>query len=210
MPVGAIIGGVASVAGGAMQAGAASSAADKQQQAADEARKLQYEMFQQQREDQGPWRQAGARALGQLADPAFQKDFSMTDFQQDPGYKFRMQQGQQAIERSAAARGMTQSGAQLKALAQYGQDLGAQEYQSAYDRFNADRTRRFNRLSSIAGLGQTANQQIGAAGQAYGKSAAGLMTGAANAQGAAGIAQANAWGGALGNIAKIGMQQWGS
>lgn len=56
-------------------------------------------------------------------------------FQKDPGYDFRMQEGQNAIESSAAARGGQLSGATLKALAKYGQDYASNEYQNAYGRY---------------------------------------------------------------------------
>jgi hypothetical protein len=57
------------------------------------------------------------------------------NFQADPGYQFRMQEGQKAIEGSAAARGTQLSGATMKALAKYGQNLASDEYGKAYDRF---------------------------------------------------------------------------
>src|SRR3990167_9690943 len=49
-------------------------------------------------------------------------------FEQDPGYQFRLQQGEQALGRSAAARGGRLGGAQLKALADYGQGMASQEF----------------------------------------------------------------------------------
>ena len=52
----------------------------------------------------------------------------------NPSYQFRFGQGQQAIDRSAAARGMLRTGGTLKDLAQYGQNFASQEYESAYDR----------------------------------------------------------------------------
>lgn len=200
-----VVGGVGSLVGSKMQSDAARDAADKQVDAAREANALQEKIYHQNRADQEPWRQAGAGALSQLGNADFQRDFSMADYQQDPGYEFRMREGQKALERSAAARGGLQSGGTLKALSRYGQDYASNEYQNAYNRFNADRDRRFNRLSSIAGLGQTANSQIGVAGQNYANNMGNNLMGAANAQGAAGIASANAWGNSLSNIGKMGM-----
>lgn len=52
----------------------------------------------------------------------------------DPGYRFRMQQGQQALEQSAAAKGTLRGGATMKALQDYAQNVGSQEYQNAYAR----------------------------------------------------------------------------
>jgi hypothetical protein len=67
------------------------------------------------------------------------KDFQTSDFQQDPGYAFRLAEGQKALDRSAAARGGLISGAALKAATGYGQQMGSQEYQNAYNRFQANR-----------------------------------------------------------------------
>lgn len=199
---GAAISGLAGLGGAAIQGGAANSAADKQAAAAAQANALQEQMYNQTRADQEPWRAAGATALSQLGDPSFQKTFGASDYQQDPGYAFRMAEGQKALERSAAARGGLQSGGTLKALDRYSQDYASNEYGKAYDRFNNDQTQRFNRLSSIAGLGQTANSQLGQAGQNYAGQYGNNLTGAANASGAAGIAGANALAGGLSSLGK--------
>jgi len=206
MPPAVIGGGISalgSVGGSLIGSSAAKDAAATQAAAADRASQLQYQMYQQQRSDQEPWRQAGAQALSGLGNTDFQRDFGITDFQQDPGYAFRMSEGQKALERSAAAKGGLQSGGTLKALSRYGQDYASNEYNNAYNRFNSDRDRRFNRLSSIAGIGQTANSQIGNAGMNYANQFGQNTIGAANAQGAAGIASANAWGNALSGIGRI-------
>lgn len=155
-----------------------------QENAAREASGVQRYIFDEQRKDAQPWRDAGGRALGGLENSDFQRDFTMRDFQADPGYAFRLAEGQKAIERSAAARGGLNSGATLKSLARFNQDTASQEYQNAYNRFNTDRDRRFNRLSNLAGLGQTANAQIGAAGQNYANQVGQNTMGAANARAA--------------------------
>src|SRR6476469_6841143 len=129
-------------------------AKNAQQGATNASNAMQKQMFEEQRQDQQPWRDAGSAALGKMQGDDFQKTFTMGDFQKDPGYDFRMAEGQKALERSAAARGGLNSGATMKALAQYGQDFASNEYQNAYNRFNNDQSTRFNRLSSLAGLGQ--------------------------------------------------------
>jgi hypothetical protein len=53
---------------------------------------------------------------------------------EDPGYAFRVQEGQKALERSASAQGQLVSGGQLKAAQQYGQGLASQEYGNAWQR----------------------------------------------------------------------------
>lgn len=145
-------------------------------------------------------------------DPSLTRSFSKSDFQEDPGYQFRMEQGQKALEHSAAARGGLQSGGFMKGLDDYSQGMASQEYQNAYNRFTNDQTNRFNRLSSLAGMGQVTNAQLANGSQNYANAAGSNMMGAANAQGAAGMAGAKAWGGAiqglgngLGQIGSMGM-----
>ncbi len=227
---GAIAGGASALGGigGAIISGnAAKDAAALQAQASHEANQLQSRMWDEQKQmyqqardqsraDFEPWRQSGVGALGEMGSQDFRRDFGANDFVQDPGYAFRMAEGQKALERSAAARGGLQSGGLMKSLARYGQEFASGEYQNAYSRFNADRDRRFGRLSNIAGMGQAsaagmANasgnyaQQMGAAGQNYAGNVGNNLMGAANAQGAAGIAGANAWSGALSGIGQAGM-----
>ena len=66
----------------------------------------------------------------------------------DPGYAFRLAEGQKAIERSTAARGGLQSGAALKAAAEYGQAMGSQEYQNAFARAQAKTAAEFDRFQA--------------------------------------------------------------
>ncbi len=134
-------------------------------------------------------------------DPDFGKyarDFSMQDFEQDPGYAFRLSEGQKALDRSAAARGGLQSGAALKAAARYGQDMGSQEYQNAFNRYQINRSNQLNPLQSLMGSGQSAtNTMTNAAGNYGNQMAEGLTNiGAARASGYVG--SANALTGALG------------
>ncbi len=162
-----------------------------QRQATDSAMAFQREMYNQNRADQAPWREAGMRALTGMEGADFQRDFSANDFQADPGYQFRMQEGMKALQNSAAAKGSLNSGATMKALTKYGQDFASNEYTNVYNRFNADRDRRFNRLSSLAGTGQTATNQMQTANSNFGNQMSDLATGLGNARAASNINQAN-------------------
>ena len=162
-----------------------------QRGASEHANAVQQYIYDQTRADMKPWREAGVNALGQLQNADFQKDFTMGDFMADPGYQFRMSEGAKAIERSAAARGGLNSGATLKALTRFGQNTASSEFQNSYNRFNADRDRRFNRLSSLAGVGQTANSQLAASGQSYGNNVSQNQIGLGNAIAAANIGASN-------------------
>lgn len=197
----------AGIGGALISSGASKDAAAMQAEAAQHAADLQYQEYQQTREDQSPYRQAGVGALSQMQDPYFQQTFSgMGSLQDDPGYQFRMDQGQKALEASAAARGGLMGGNFGTALTQYGQDYASNEYQNAYNRFTNNQQQRFGRLSTLAGMGQTANGQLAQAGMNYANQAGEDMMGAANANAAGRIGSANAWSGALSGIGGNVMQ----
>jgi len=170
---------------------ASQNALDAQVGAADQSARVQKEMYNQTRADLQPFRQVGEATLSQLASPDFQRDFTMSDFQKDPGYAFRMAEGQKAIERSAAARGGLNSGATLKSLARYSQGLASEEFNNAYNRFNSDRDRRFNRLSSLANMGQSSAAGQASAATNLGASLSDLYTGMGNARAASEMAKLN-------------------
>jgi hypothetical protein len=98
-------------------------------------------------------------------------------FRETPGYQFQLEQGQQAVERSAAARGDLQSGNTLAAVTQYGQGLADQTFN--------------NYLAQVMGL-QMQGVDFQRAGMAteYGVNVGNLLTGAgeARASGTEGVA----------------------
>lgn len=202
---GAVIGGLAtSISGG--------KAASAQENAANTAQQTQLQMYNQTRADQAPYRQAGYTALGQLgtgtqAGGEFNRNFTMADFNKDPGYQFRMDQGSQALQRSAAARGGLLNGGTLKALDRYGQDFASNEYSNAYNRFNTDQSTRFNRLASIAGIGQTSVNQTGQIGANTANQIGSAQMGYGNAAAAGYINQGNAISNGASSIGNFYLQQ---
>ena len=259
MPAAVAIPAIAAVGGALISANATNRAAAGAENAARDANALQWNMFQQNRSDQAPWRTTGGAALGQLSNlmgfnsqatfnekayldahpdayqrmfdtgvsayedamkqygganspdlqpffsqgPEFgsmSRDFSMADYQADPGYQFRLEQGAKALERAGAAKGMALSGAQMKGLTDYNSGMASQEYGNAYNRFMQNRTTRFGELSNLAGLGQSSVGQTGQLGANTAANMGNNLTGAANMSGAAGLAGANAWTGALNSL----------
>jgi hypothetical protein len=139
-------------------------------------------------------------AAGDATSPEFgkyAKDFNISQFQADPGYAFRLAEGQKALERSAAARGGLMGGATGKALTRYGQEMGSQEYQNAFNRYQAERSARLNPLQSLAGLAQSATNVLGTAGQNYATGAGEALGAGAQARASGYIGAANAIGGGL-------------
>lgn len=76
----------------------------------------------------------------------------------DPGYQFRLQQGQEALERSGAARGVTNTGGTLKDILDYGQQAASQEYGNVYNRMAG--TYGMNEAARQAAFGLNAPQQF--------------------------------------------------
>jgi len=210
----AVLGAAASRSASKTQSSAAAQAADVQKQVADQQVELQREQYRQLREDQAPYRQAGYNALAEMQRTAGNVPgafkFGAGDYQADPGYAFRLAEGQKALDRQAAARGGLISGGALRAAQRYGQEMGSQEFGNAYNRaltgYNTEVAREnqlYNRQAAMSGIGQTATNLVGQAGQNYATGAGGalgsygtnvgnLMTsaGAANAAGQVGMANA--------------------
>jgi hypothetical protein len=194
----AVVGASASRSASKTQAAAAGQAADVQQQ-----------QYEQTRADQAPYREAGYNALANLqrtagnVPSAFK--FGAGDYQADPGYAFRLSEGQKSLDRQAAARGGLISGGALKAAQRFGQEMGSQEYGNAYNRaltsYGTDVAREnqlYNRQAALAGIGQTSTNLVGQAGQNYATNVGNLMTGAGAAQAAGQVGAANALTGGLG------------
>ena len=106
-----------------------------------------------------PYIDSGADAnstlrTGLAAGGDFNRQFTLDDFQKgDPGYAFRQQQAQQALERSQAARGGALGGGAAKELTQFSQDFASNEFGKAFDRFEQNTNDRFGRLNTVAGRG---------------------------------------------------------
>ena len=142
---------------------------------------------------QNPQAQTTQAGFGDL-----NRKFTQADFQADPGYQFRMDEGARGMNNSAAARGGVLSGAALKAASKYSQNFASNEYGNSYNRFNTDQTNSFNRLASIAGVGQMANNQVSAAGQNMANNVSQNQLGAGNARASGYVGQANALTGGIG------------
>lgn len=220
---GSVISGVMGNKAAGKQAGAARDAAATQAASAAEATALQREMWQQQVTAQKPWQEAGVNALTQLTQGTapggtMVRPFAQSDYQADPGYAFRLKEGMKALESTAAARGGLLSGNAMRGAVGYGQEMGSQEYQNAYNRYQTDQGNQYNRLASMAGLGQVANVSLAGAGQNFANTAgANMMTTGANAGNAlmaAGNANASSyqgWGNALGTgLQQLGQINWNS
>jgi hypothetical protein len=201
------VGAAAGLVGAKMTADASKSAAKTQADAAGRASAQEYAMYQQGREDLAPYRAAGYVALEDIEKmkPFLKAQFGPDQFAQylDPSMAFRQRLGTQATERMANVGGGALSGNTLRALTDYGQNLASTEYGNAFGRFQTERSNIYNTLANIAGMGQGAVNTGVRSGETFAAGQTGLTTGAAAAQAAGTVGQANAYSGALGNVGNM-------
>ncbi len=184
---GAAVGAIGSSKAADSQADAANRSADLQYKLGNQALDFQKQEWGTQQQNIAPWLKAGSGAVGQLSslmqpggelsqgwNQHFQAPTNVTE-QNDPGYQFRLSQGLDALQNSAAARGGLLSGGTAKAINNYAQSDASNEYSNVYGRalgeyqqnynqFQNNQSNLYNRLAGLSGTGQTAAGQLGYAG----------------------------------------------
>ena len=193
---------VAAAIGGSAILGAigSSKSAKAQKDAADTAAATERYMYDTTREDMAPWQETGVSAINQMRDLSGlgaegSRETAMNSFYSDPGYQFRFDEGQRALENSAAARGGLLSGNTGRALVGFGQGMGSQEYGNYW-----------NRLAGLSGTGQTATNQLGGFGANAARGIGNANIAAGQARGSGYMGMANSLGSGLNNWA--GYQGW--
>jgi len=218
--VSGLMGANASRSAASQQADAATAAAQSQLAATRETNAQQQAQYQQNVERMAPYTGAGVGALNQLTTGLapggqFTQNFRPSDLTTDPSYAWRMQQGTQNLNASAAARGLLGSGQNLKDITDYGQNAASQEYQNAFNRYQTQQSNLYNRISGLASLGENAAAGVGNQGiQVAQNIGQNTMTGMSNANnymtsgataGSAGtVGSANA----ISNALSGGIGQW--
>lgn len=138
-----------------------------------------------------------------VGDPAtrgqLMRPFDLNSFQADPGFKFRLEQGQQAIDAGAAARGNYMSPSTLKELSSFSQDAASGEFNNAYNRYNLNLNNIYSRLTGLSGSGENAAGRIAGLGAGFGSQAGENLIGAGNASAAGQIGVAGAVNQGIGN-----------
>jgi hypothetical protein len=218
--VAAGVGAAASIGSGIMASNASKKASKVQVAASEKADASNERMLERQIGLQEPFRQGGLTAqneimqylgiggdknapgYGSLA-KSFDELYGGDKFQQDPGAQFRQSESLKALERSAAARGNLLSGATMKGITRFSQDLASQEYQNAFNRYQVERSAKLNPLQSLMGSGQSAtNVMTGNVGQA-GQNEMSNAYNAGQARASGYIGSANALSNALGQVGSI-------
>ena len=171
----AIAGSVAAIGGGILGKIGAGKAARAKERGAE----LIGTEFERTEEQMMPWLNVGQSALDRMAMSLGLPDSSgrttdgrdFSEFYKSPGYQFRQEEGQKAVERSAAARGSLQSGATMKELQRFSQGLASSEFG--------------NYMSQLSGLsrgGQVAATNLGQFRGAAASGRANLIAGAGEAR----------------------------
>lgn len=202
----AVVGAGASIFAGNQASKAAKDAAKEQKKATKAAITAQEKALERQIGLQEPFRKFGVNAMPEYAKASEYAPFGINQFQADPGYQFRMSEGVKALERSAAARGILQSGQTLKDITRFGQDVASQEYQSAFQRYLAERQQRLQPLEYRIGIGQNAASNQGANIGSTAANVGNLTTSLGDIRSAGIMGQSNAYVNMLGNIAGLATQ----
>jgi hypothetical protein len=195
------LGAAGSIGSALISSNASSNAAQATQNAANQANATQMAMYNQTRSDLSPFISTGGSAMSQLANlfgfgsggsGAPNSSAITSALTQFPGYQFGLQQGQQALDRSAASSGLLLSGAQLKAAQQYGTNYALQQGWQPY----------ISTLQSFANLGENAAAGLGNNGVSAGQGIAQTTASAGAVNAANAVSQ--------GNILNSGLSQLGS
>lgn len=128
------------------------------------------------------------------ASPADLSSYDRYDWKTDPGYQARLDEGLRVRERGASARGILNSGGTLRGVERYAQDYASNEYQRVFDR-----------ISTIAGRGQSAATTGSNVVVNTGESVGRALINAGDARASGYVAQGNAWS----NAATQGAQLYG-
>lgn len=196
--------GGATLISGYLGSQAASNAANTQVAGANRSADLQYQQWQEQKQMMQPWLNAGQTALNALTPLALNyKPFDASAMYAEPGYQFRLDEGLKNVQQSAAARGLLQSGSTLKGLTRFGQDYASNEYQNAFNRYQAERQAQLGPLQSLAGVGQSTVGQLGSLGSQMASNIGETYQNAANARASGYIGSANAFGGAVSGLTNL-------
>jgi len=180
---------------------AAKSAANTQANAANAAQQQLQQNFQNLSPNYNPYLQTGQTGLNQLASslPSLTQSFGPQQLNQNlaPNYAFQLQQGQNATNAANNAIGGLIGGNALKGLQDYTQNAASGAYQNAFNNYQTQQGAIFNRLSSIAGIGQNAVTGLSNLATGNATNIANLGVGAANATAAGQVGSANAISGGL-------------
>jgi hypothetical protein len=204
------------VVGAAVSSDASRKSANTQADAARNANQLAQNQNDTMRSDLAPYVQGGYGAQSRLnnllgiGSPTDQttygqltRGFTAQDYlnNQDPGYQFQLQQGQQALQNSQAAQGGVLSGAALKDLIKFNQGVASTGYTDAFNRFQTQNQNTYARLAGLLQVGEAGAAQQGVTGANLANTSTNALMSQGNALAAGQVGQANAISGGLNSAA---------
>jgi hypothetical protein len=142
-----------------------------------------------------------AAAGGGIPSGYFTTPFTAPDMYLSPSYQFQLNQGLGQTANFMNAHGGLQSGNTLRGLTDYAIGAAGQGYGQAADIYFANQSNIYNRLASVAGLGQQANTTVAGAGSSLGAGMANSTMNAGAAAAGGTVGSANAIAGGLNNAA---------
>lgn len=187
---------------------ASSKAASAQEKAADKSSDTQLQMFNKMQNTLQPYVDTGNTALqglGSLTSSGYFSPITMDQatLEKTPGYQFTLGQGLKSTQNAAAARGLGVSGAALKAASNYATGLASNTYQQQFSNALANQNNVFNRLMSMAQLGESAGAGVGSAGIQTGQTIGQNTIGAGNAAAGAYMNMGNAFNNAASSVGNL-------
>jgi hypothetical protein len=213
------MGGIASAAGsiadGFIGNSAAITAANAEAGGYDSAINTAQNVYNTNSANYTPYINSGAKANQELSNEtgtngALGRQFTQTDFHQDPGYQFDMQQGLSAISNSNSVRGGALSGGSQKSMSNYGEQQASNEFNNARNYFTQNQNQNYSQLSGLSQQGLSATQGLGQLGSQYSTSVGNSQIGIGNVMGQEALGKASAQEGAInGFTSSLGGQQTG-
>lgn len=174
---------VGTVLGGFLGNQAAGNAADAGVAASQAAAAEQARQFDLTRKDFAPFRKQGVNALNMLSGELLQP------LEATPQFNFALDQGVNALDRSASARGKLLSGQQVKAVQGFGTGLA-----------NQLSGERLNRLAALSGVGQTATTNTGQFGANASSNIGNALLAGGDARASGFVGQSNAINDSINNL----------
>ena len=191
-------------------ANASNQAANTGAQSAANSAAVQQQMFNTVNQQQAPYRQAGYSALNQLTGytgpgGSMTQPFTASDLNSylAPNYQWQLQQGENALMNQQNLTGGVNSGNTATALQNWAQNYAGNAYQNAFNNYQTQQSNIFNRLASIAGLGQQSGQITANTGTQMAGNIGNAMIAGGQARAAGQMGVANALGSGLTNAASL-------
>lgn len=191
---------------GQTAADAAREAARVQSDSAMYAADIQKEMYDQTRQDQMPWMEAGEQALNTLQEMMAGGAPTIEDYEMSDYASFLRDEGLRGLEAKSRAGGYYNTGASSREMLDYSRNIAGQDYQTYLNNYYQS----LNPYISMSGSGQQMATTMGSQGMQSATTQGNLANQAAAAEAAGIVGAANASTQGMQNILGLGMMGLGA